>query len=245
MAFVVKNITQVSYYFSIRIIVDTTVYANNLPSVDFVKIIQIDRCSPSNAGQCQVEVQINSSLLFCKDSTCALTSTIPFYVLYLNRVFWMLHQINDVTFQNFYINSVSINYQAFGFSLNLLQGDYKILQHNMGSNIYELHVPIVAQQVLISAFGTMSQTARRILDATNTTGSIPVTHVSANTGVIAASANSSAVPIDSSSSASNVQTASVFSAAFARGSGVSSVSDKANNGIIIVLSSAILAALLF
>lgn len=97
MAFVVKGVTQVSYYFSIRIVIDTDINSASPPAVDFVKIIQIDRCSPngSSSNQCQVEVTIASCLMFCSDPTCTVVATTPFYVLYLNRVFWMLHKIND------------------------------------------------------------------------------------------------------------------------------------------------------
>jgi hypothetical protein len=47
MAFVIKSITQVSYYFSIRVVLDTNIGANSPPAVQFVKIIDIERC-PDN-----------------------------------------------------------------------------------------------------------------------------------------------------------------------------------------------------
>ena len=50
MAFVVKGVTQVSYYFSIVVTIDTDIKTAALPTVNFVKIIQIDRCSPNGSS---------------------------------------------------------------------------------------------------------------------------------------------------------------------------------------------------
>jgi hypothetical protein len=41
LAFVVKNVTQVSYYFSIEVVVNTNVSSLNPPAVNFVPIIDI------------------------------------------------------------------------------------------------------------------------------------------------------------------------------------------------------------
>jgi hypothetical protein len=46
LAFVVHSVTQVSYYFSMRVVVDTTIDTAAPPAVDFVKIIQVERCPP-------------------------------------------------------------------------------------------------------------------------------------------------------------------------------------------------------
>jgi hypothetical protein len=71
LAFVVQGVTQASYYFSFRVTVSALAIANNLPSVDFVKIIQVARCpADGSASNCQVNVRIPTSLWFCSDSTC-------------------------------------------------------------------------------------------------------------------------------------------------------------------------------
>lgn len=72
----------------------------------------------------------------------------------------MIHRITDAAFaSSWYINNVSLTYQSFGFQLNLLPTDYTELSHQLGYNIYELHVPIVAEKVLITASGVLSQSA--------------------------------------------------------------------------------------
>ena len=114
MAFVLKGVTQISYYLCIKVCIDLNVDAN-VPVVNFVKIIQIDRCPPE--GVCTVTVNVNSSLYFCSDLTCANISKTPFFVLFLNRPFWMRYQIDDLAFQSWYINNVTLTYQAFGFKL--------------------------------------------------------------------------------------------------------------------------------
>jgi hypothetical protein len=42
LAFLVRGITQVSYYFSIRSIINTGTGTQNLPPATFVKLIQVD-----------------------------------------------------------------------------------------------------------------------------------------------------------------------------------------------------------
>jgi archaellin len=63
------------------------------------------------------------------------------------------------------------------------------LQHVPGHNIYELHVPIVAADVLITASGTLDQQARRLLQEGDAQ---PVSHATQSTGEISATAPASA-----------------------------------------------------
>lgn len=87
-----------------------TVKAVNLPPVDFVKIIQIERC-PQDAANCEVNVTIPTSLWFCKYSTCAELSETPFFVLFINRIFYVKHRIDDASFaRDYYIENVRLIY---------------------------------------------------------------------------------------------------------------------------------------
>jgi hypothetical protein len=54
----------------IRICLETNVVAA-VPAVNFVKIIQVDRCPPD--GGCTASISISSSLSFCEDNTCVNT----------------------------------------------------------------------------------------------------------------------------------------------------------------------------
>jgi hypothetical protein len=95
-------------------------------------------------------------LVYCDTQTCANTANTPFFTLFLNRIFYMKHLVSDTGFSNWYINDPSIAFQSLQLMMQLQSNQINTLVHNTGFNIYQLSVPIVAQNVLISASGTLS-----------------------------------------------------------------------------------------
>jgi hypothetical protein len=65
-----------------------------VPAVEFVPIIQVDRCK----DVCEAEINIASILNFCSDQTCVENKDTPYFTLFLNRVFYMIHKIDDQGF---------------------------------------------------------------------------------------------------------------------------------------------------
>lgn len=69
-----------------------------------------------------------------------------------------MHQIDDVSFRSSWtITNVALTYQSFGFLVTLQSGQYTLVKSVVGYNIYEVHVPIVSNNVLISAAGKLVQ----------------------------------------------------------------------------------------
>jgi hypothetical protein len=69
-----------------------TATASEVPAVEFVPIIQVDRCKDG----CVLENNIASILNFCSDQTCVENKDTPYFTLF--RVFYMIHKIDDPEF---------------------------------------------------------------------------------------------------------------------------------------------------
>jgi hypothetical protein len=65
--------------------------------------------------------------------------------------------VGIVQASNWMIYNVTIYYKTFGFNLMLSENDFNVITRTGGYNIYELHVPIAAKDVLISVKGTINQ----------------------------------------------------------------------------------------
>jgi hypothetical protein len=136
--------------------VSASTIANNVPAVQFIKIIQVERCNGQST--CQVSVTIPTSLWFCSDSSCGTLSQQPFFLLYINRPFYMKHRIDDAAFASiWFIQNVILTYQSYNFQEQLNETEFSVVNRELGFNIYLLRVPIVAQDVLITAFGMLRQ----------------------------------------------------------------------------------------
>jgi hypothetical protein len=163
-------VTQASYYFSFTVTVSASTIANNVPAVNFIKIIEVQRCNGN--AMCQVSVQVPTSLWFCSDSSCGDIALTPYFLLYINREFYMLHRIDDGAFAtNWFIQNVVITFQSFNFQLQLNEAEFDVTQRVVGHNIYRLHVPIVASDVLITAFGTLREQGATVLSETSAAAS--------------------------------------------------------------------------
>jgi hypothetical protein len=68
----------------------------------------------------------------------------------------MKHRIDDAAFAaDWYIQNVILTFQSFNFQLQLNESEFEVTSRQLGYNIYHLRVPIVASDVLITAFGTL------------------------------------------------------------------------------------------
>lgn len=57
----------------------------------------------------------------------------------------MRHRIDDAAFaSSWFIQNVLITYQSFNFQEQMVESEFKVLNRELGFNIYELRVPIVA-----------------------------------------------------------------------------------------------------
>jgi hypothetical protein len=162
LAFVIEDVTQASYYFSFIVTINASLIANNVPAVQFIPIIQVQRCN--GQAYCEVQVTVPTSLWFCSDSTCNTIALTPFFLLYINRIFYMKQIIDDAAFAaNWYIEDVILTFQSFNFQLQLNESEFIVTDRALGYNIYELHVPIVASDVLITAFGSLREQGATLL----------------------------------------------------------------------------------
>ena len=76
----------------------------------------------------------------------------------------MKHSIDSISFSNSWtINDVTIVYTSNNLRLVLSSFNLDIVKAAPGYNIYVLIVPIVSDNVLISASGTLTQQTTRIL----------------------------------------------------------------------------------
>ena len=76
----------------------------------------------------------------------------------------MKHSIDSVSFKNNWtINNVTVAYNSDNLKLVLNPTSLDTFMSAPGYNIYSLIVPIVSNNVLISASGTLSEITGRIL----------------------------------------------------------------------------------
>jgi hypothetical protein len=78
----------------------------------------------------------------------------------------MKHRIDDAAFAaQWYIENVSLYFQSYSLSLTLQQAEFGITAHELGYNIYLLTVPIVSDDVLITAVGVLRQQGATIISS--------------------------------------------------------------------------------
>lgn len=100
--FQIQNQTFFSYFTCATIYIHLNVA--NAPGIIITQMQRLGTASVKgcvdNNQSCSVNININSSLLYCKDDDCVVTSSKPFSVLILNKYFTLIHKITDPSFQN-------------------------------------------------------------------------------------------------------------------------------------------------